>query len=133
MIAHQSDEQTNAVDATNDQDFSVNNGATRMSEANTVPDGLPEESVVMRLTEGAVPRNPDRYADLLHCPCGHDAGVVPDNSYGSCIIACSVDGCDRSEPVVDYVWNLTEGIEHWNRARQPNNTASPRDGDSEFA
>ena len=34
-----------------------------MSEANTNADGLPEESVVMRLTEGAVPENPACYAD----------------------------------------------------------------------
>ena len=36
-----------------------------MSEANQKRDGLPEQSVVMRLTEGAVPENPARYADPL--------------------------------------------------------------------
>ena len=66
----------------------------------------------------AVPASHDRYVDLLPCPCGHGAGVIPDNSYGSCIIACSVEDCDQSEPVVDYARNLTDGIEHWNMARQ---------------
>lgn len=49
-----------------------------MSAANTLPDGLPEESVVMRLTEGAVPRNPDRYADHasnMPAGCQHVFGV----------------------------------------------------------
>ena len=35
-----------------------------MSEAKPKRDGLPEQSVVMRLTEGAVPENPARYADI---------------------------------------------------------------------
>ena len=36
-----------------------------MSEANTSDGGLPTQSVVMRLTEGAVPPNPACYADAL--------------------------------------------------------------------
>lgn len=34
-----------------------------MSEANQNRDGLPEHSVVMRLTDGTVPETPRRYAD----------------------------------------------------------------------
>jgi len=106
-----------------------------MSEANTNADGLPEESVVMRLTEGAVPKNPSRYADPLPCPfCGSDAHL------------CDYTDAPRDE--IPYEWAVEcsecrgsmvshhEGraILSWNNRRwQPNNTASPTDGDSESA
>lgn len=101
-----------------------------MSEANADRDGLPEHSVAMRLTEGAVPEIPSRYADLLPCPfCGSDAQLC--------------DYTDEPEDGRPYKWTVecndchgSMGSQHmgrailsWNNRRwQPNNTDAGHGG-----
>lgn len=101
-----------------------------MSEANTDGDGLPEQPVVMRLTEGAVPPNPACYADLLPCPfCGAPAQQRYVDGFGimtgcfnddNCLAAPTVRSCQRKPGAK--VWNT--------RAGQNDNTASDTKSDS---